>query len=83
MSDTAETPVKPPRKKRGASKFIVLKRAPSDSADFYSNVAEGTTIDACRKAIIDGKIEGDLMIVCVRFRLISTKRETVDIKITS
>ena len=82
MATDPASPVKPPRKKRGASKFIVLKKDP-DVSLCYATVAEGTTVDACRKAIIEGKLEGDLLIVCVRFRLTATKRETVDIKITS
>jgi hypothetical protein len=73
---TPETPAVPKktRAKKKPSNFLVLKdvnagRKDGAVSDTYTVVASNGNLKSCRKKIIAEKLEGELVIVCVRQRV--------------
>lgn len=64
-----------PRKRRGASQFVVFKQ--SDNETDYVKIAEGASVKACVKAIEEAKVTGNLVIACVRRRLTAAVTEVL------
>ena len=75
---TAEPTTEPKKRRRRASNYMVLRRSkPGGTGDQFSLEASEPSAKECIQQIIAGRIQGELLIVCVRRRLTSVVEETV------
>ena len=84
MNETATAAVSDGKKRvratRKQSNYMVFKDigdSDSEGRQRYLSVATGATVKACIKSIVDGKIAGALLVVCVRRRLTAEVQETL------
>lgn len=82
-NENENKPQKPPRKKKAATKFMVLKAQPlppnSANGQMYEDMLGATTIKDAREQIKKQKIVGDLLIVSIRRQGKTTVQETLDL----